>query len=71
MESIEKVLNCEIVFQDHEKVLNFAKTYIKYCKIWKFQIQTFVYSNFVLYHWWQAVLQMFFASCSINTILEK
>jgi len=30
IESIEKVLNCEIGFQDLEKVLNLAKMYIKY-----------------------------------------
>ena len=30
IENIEKVLNCEIGFQDLEKVLNLAKTYIKY-----------------------------------------
>jgi len=28
--SIEKVLNCEIDFQDLEKVLNLGKMYIKY-----------------------------------------
>jgi len=32
MERIEKVLNCEIGFQDLEKVLNLAKIYIKYWK---------------------------------------
>jgi len=30
IESIEKVLNYEIGFQDFEKVLNLAKTYIRY-----------------------------------------
>jgi len=30
IESIEKVLNFEISFQDFEKVLNLAKMYIKY-----------------------------------------
>jgi len=29
IESIEKVLNCEIGFEDLEKVLNLAKVYIK------------------------------------------
>jgi len=30
VESIEKVLNFKISFQDLEKVLNLAKTYIRY-----------------------------------------
>jgi len=30
IKSIEKVLNCEIGFQDLEKVLNLAKMYVKY-----------------------------------------
>jgi len=30
IESIEKVLNCEIVTQHLEKVFNLAKTYMKY-----------------------------------------
>jgi len=30
IESIEKVLNCKISFQDLEKVLNLAKMYMKY-----------------------------------------
>jgi len=38
-------LHCEISFQDPEKVLNLAKMYISIEKVWKFQIQTYVYSN--------------------------
>jgi len=30
IEGIEKVLNCEISFQDPKKVMNLAKIYIKY-----------------------------------------
>jgi len=39
-------------------------------KVWKFQIKPFVYSNFVLYRWWQSC-RCVFALCSINKILEK
>jgi len=41
-----KVLHCEIVFQNLQKVLNLAKMYIKYYKFLKFQIQPFFISNF-------------------------
>jgi len=43
------VLNCGIGFQDLEKVLNLAKTYIQCWKSMEFQIQPLIYSNFVLY----------------------
>jgi len=49
IESIEKVLNCEIGFQGLEKILNLAKMYINIEKVWKFEIQPFAYSNCVLY----------------------
>jgi len=37
IECFDKVLNCEIDFQDHEKVLNL--------EVWQFETQPFVYSN--------------------------
>ena len=48
IESIEKVLNCEIGFQDLEKVLNLAKMYIKYWKSMQIRNSAIVYSNLVL-----------------------
>jgi len=51
IESIENVVNCGIGFKDLEKKLNLAKMYINLIieKVWKSQIQPFVYSSFVLY----------------------
>jgi len=46
IESIEKVLNCEIGLQDLEKVLNLSKMYMKYWKSTEIP-------NFVLYRCWQ------------------
>jgi len=65
IKSIEKVLNCEIGFQDLEKVLNLAKMCVKYWKsmdILHSPICLFKFCSSLL----MTVLQMFFALCSMN-----
>jgi len=47
--AVLKVLNREIGFQDLEKVLNFAKMYIKYWKSTEILNSAILYSNFVLH----------------------
>jgi len=66
--AVLKVLNCEIGFQDLEKVLNLAKMFIYIIeKVWKFWIQPIVHSNFILRRWWQFRS----ALCSMSKIFEK
>jgi len=60
IESIEKVLDCEISFQDREKVLNLAKMYIEHWKSIKIPIQPLFISFFSLPL--MKVLQMFFCT---------
>ena len=67
---IEKVLNCEIGFQDLEKVLDLAKRCIKYwhsMEILNPAICLFKFCSLSL----MTTLQMFFPLCSMNKILEK
>jgi len=70
IESIEKVLNFEISFQDLEKVLNLAKMHIKYGKSMKILNSAIRLFKFCLLPL-MTVLQMFFALCSTNKNLEK
>jgi len=68
--SIEKVLNCEIGFQDLEEVLNLAKMCIKFWKSMEIPnsaICLFKLCTLPL----MTVLQMFFALCSMKKIWKN
>jgi len=63
-ERIEKVLNCDIGFQDLKRELNLAnKLYIS------IEEKPFVYSNFVLHRWWQFC--RYFLQCVTRINLRK
>jgi len=53
IESIEKVLNCDICFQDFEIVLTLAEMYTKYWKSMEILNWTICLLKFVLYCWWK------------------
>jgi len=68
VENVEKVLNCEIGFQDLEKVLNLGKMYVKY---WK-SMEISKFSRLVIQILCFAVDDSFtnvFTLCSMNKIL--
>jgi len=69
--TVLKVLNCEIGFQDLEKVLNLTKMYIKYWRKYgnskNSAVCFFTFFSLLL----MRVLQMLFALCSMNEIFRK
>jgi len=64
------VLNCEIDFQDLEKVLNLAKMYMNYCKSMEILKSTICLFKFC-FSLLMTVLQMFSALCSMSKIFKK
>jgi len=60
-----KVLNCEISFQDLEKVINLAKMYIKYWKSMEIPNSGICLLKFCSLPL-MTVFQMFFALCCLN-----
>jgi len=65
MESIEKVLDFKIGFQDHEKVLNLAKMHIRYWKGMEILNGKEISSIWAEFYWRQntSLFMQFYAMC--------
>ena len=67
IESIEKVLNFKIGFQDLKKVLNLAKMYIRYWKSMEILNGKEIWSIWAEFYWRQKIsLSQRYAMCEIE-----